>query len=185
MHFTHALRVAREVMRNVFAREALEETPASAVRDTAPHRSSLARLAFESEPLGLEPEAPRGQLQPGIIGLLVARESLPLDPEDPPRIVERGRFVRALFVPEPLPQDPEEPFRDARRGGIARALFVPEPLPQDPEEPPRASRRRGEIARALFVPEPLPQDPEEPPRPARSRWLQWLLVPETLDPSQR
>jgi hypothetical protein len=112
MNVAHALRIGREIVRNLFAREPLGED--TIPPPGAPPRPSIARLLFAPERLDEAPEAgPRRQ---------------------------RGGLARALFVPERLEEEPPGPPR-ARRPSLARALFAPEPLPEDPPAAPRRRRR--------------------------------------------
>lgn len=146
------LREIKNFVRNVFARETLEEAPPSPA-PAGPQRQFTAML-FGSEPLSLDAEAaplPRGS------GLL-----------------------RSLFAPEPLPEDPVEPPSGAGPGPL-RVPFGAEALPEPPTQVP-APARPGGLLRALFAPEPLPELPAAAPRPRRSAWLRWLFGFERLGP---
>ncbi len=111
----HALRIAAEIVRNLFARETLGEVAAS--REAT------------------QPVSER----PTLLATIFAIETLPVDPE-PPRRAERDE-ARGLFSAEALPEDPVPPPR-ARRRGILRALFAFEALSEDPAPPPHPRRRR-------------------------------------------
>src|SRR5512133_3777800 len=126
MQVAHALRRVGWMLRNAFAREALEldqEAPPRAKR-----ARSLARALFAVEELPFDPEpAPaRGLARASRAG----HEELGVEPE---RVrPARGRGVlRALFAPERLPEDPPEAPRPARHRWLSW-LLVPESL-----DPPR------------------------------------------------
>jgi hypothetical protein len=95
---THGLRVAREIVRHLFARERLSEDPvASPFR---PPRPSLLRLLFAPETLPQDPErrpAPRA----GILSALFRREQLGEAPAPAPRPPRRS-WLRTLLAPERL-----------------------------------------------------------------------------------
>jgi hypothetical protein len=97
MSSAHALRIIREIVRNIFAQERLaEETPPPST--PAPRRTSLARILFAPEPLPLDPETPRPPRAP-------AAETLGEEPEAE-RAPGRGRWLRWLFRPESLEPHP-------------------------------------------------------------------------------
>ena len=123
MGVAHGLRSAWVIMRNVFAREALEAEPEAPPR--AHRAQSLARALFEIEPLPEEPAPPRPRRRDALRAL-AARDALGVDPE-PPR-PPRGRgALRALLAPEPLPEDPVEPPRPSPFRWLSW-LLRPEPL---------------------------------------------------------
>lgn len=105
MNAAQALRVARQIVRDLFARESLGEAPPPVSHAAAKARPSLARLLFAPEPL-------------------------PLDPEVAPP-TRRATFVRALFAPEALPEEPPPAPRPPRPGWL-RSLFAPESLDPPP-----------------------------------------------------
>jgi hypothetical protein len=100
------LRILSQIVRNLFARERLDEAPAEV--ETVPARRA----------------------GPALVSMLFAPEPLPLDPESPPR-VHRGGLAAALFAREPLPEDPPAPPR-GRRGRWLRWLAAPERLDPPP-----------------------------------------------------
>lgn len=100
MSFAHALRIAREVLRNVFARERLAEEapPAPSPR---PARASLARMLLARETLPLDPEPPRAPRARASS----AAETLAEEPVAE-RAPGRHRWLRWLFRPESLEPHP-------------------------------------------------------------------------------
>lgn len=100
MDVAHALRIGRQVLRNVFARERLDEAPPPpAAAPAAAHRPAW-RLLFAPEELAVDPE-----------------------PAPPPRRIP----VFAIFTPEVLPEEPP-PEPSPPRARWLRWLFVPESL---------------------------------------------------------
>ena len=99
----HALRVAREILRNVFAREQL----GVAIPPAAPERprTSLLKALLAAEPLPLDPEPPPRPPSPGVLRALLGREVLPESPPAPPRQA-RQHWLRWLFRPESLDPPP-------------------------------------------------------------------------------
>jgi len=130
MPLTHQLRTIKNVLRNVFARERLEEAPE------------------RSDPPPGTPDSLAAP--PSFAAMLFAREPLAMDPE--PRADARRLGWAGPFAREPLAEDPEPPA-SAARAGILRALLAPEPLPEHPPTPPR--REETAWLRWLFRPEPL------------------------------
>lgn len=105
MDVAQALRIGQQIVRNLFAREVLGESPPSGPPDPAPPRNSLARALFAPERLGVDPE-----------------------PAPSPR---RRTLAQALFAPEPLPEEPPAAPRPARTRWL-RWLVVPESLDPPP-----------------------------------------------------
>lgn len=100
MSAAHALRIIRETLRNVFARERLaEEAPPAP--SSRPPRTSLARMLFAAEPLPLDPEPPSAPR---------ARASFAADTLSEEPVAERApgghRWLRWLFRPESLEPHP-------------------------------------------------------------------------------
>jgi hypothetical protein len=97
--------------------------------------TTLARAALRRERL---PEEPVRTSRPGsrsaLVGYLLARETLPIEPEVPPR--KGAAFLRVILAREVLPEEPprSRPGRE-RRPWLAWLLF-PEKL--DPPPPPGA-----------------------------------------------
>jgi hypothetical protein len=98
MSAAHALRIIREIVRNIFAQERLGEE-ASPPATPGPRRTSLARMLFAPEPLPLDPEAPRAARAPAPVETLA---------EEPvaERAPGRHRWVRWIFRPESLEPHP-------------------------------------------------------------------------------
>jgi len=103
MASAQVLRIAREVLRNLFARERLGVTAADV--PAAPRRTSLLKLLFAIEPLPLDPEPAPGRPRTGILRALLAPEALAEAPLEPPR-PGRHAWLRWLFRPESLDPPP-------------------------------------------------------------------------------
>jgi hypothetical protein len=120
MPYAERLREIKNLMRNVFARETLEEAPiATTHRDP---KRQFAAMLFRREPLALDPEPPPRASRPGLLSALFARESLPEDPETPRPHAARPGLFRALFAREPLPELSAAPAKPARSAWL-RWLF--------------------------------------------------------------
>jgi hypothetical protein len=92
-------------------------------------RNLLARERLDEAPAAVEP-APARRAGPSLLSMLFAPEPLPLDPEPPPKI-RGGGLAAALFAREPLPEDPPAPPR-GRRARWLRWLVAPERLDPPP-----------------------------------------------------
>jgi hypothetical protein len=103
MESAQALRVAREILRNLFAREQLGVT--SALPPSKRPSASILKILFAAEPLPLDPEPAPKPRRPGILRALIAREELPESPPGPPRPA-RHHLLRWLFRPESLDPPP-------------------------------------------------------------------------------
>lgn len=103
MAAAHALRVIRDVLRNVFARERLDVAPLPATPERP--RASLLKALLAAEPLPLDPEPPPRARRPGVLRALFGREVLSESPPESPRPA-RQRWLRWLFRPESLDPPP-------------------------------------------------------------------------------
>ncbi len=122
MVLMQTLRAIKFVVRNIFARETLEEVP---VAPRADPRTRHVRSIFAAEALATDPETPSAP-RAGILRMLFAPEALREDPVGPPAAARPG-ILAALFAPEELPELPAEPPRRAHTTWL-RWLFRFEPL---------------------------------------------------------
>lgn len=119
MALPQQLRAIKNLLRNVIARETLDEAPPA---PGSARRTRFVSFLLEAEPLGSDPEPPRPAPARGLIGALFAREVLPEDLLPPPVSAAAPGLLHALFAPEALPDLPQKPPRP-RRSHWLRWLF--------------------------------------------------------------